>query len=290
MTLTLPQLAAREAELRAEVVRLLGQHTDLDERAEREGRSNDDGVIEKLDRIATGYNAALNRYNEAKAATDDARRSVLADRASNPANGEAGFDGSYGSQPLGTHDDSTPNHVRAGRELGLRAIERMKGTLSAAAGDRLVDLVERDRSGADARYLEAVSRPEYERAFWRRVTRPESAPYEMTAQEGQAMRDVAQAEQERALTVGSGLLPLPATIDPSVTLISDGALNPIRQLATVTTITTSEWHGVNSAGMTAAFSAEATEVADGTPTLVQPIIKAEKGQTYAEFSIEAGLD
>jgi predicted phage gp36 major capsid-like protein len=90
--------------------------------------------------------------------------------------------------------------------------------------------------------------------------------------------------------VGSGLLPLPATIDPRVTLISDGALNPIRQLATVTTITTSEWHGVNSAGMTAAFSAEATEVADGTPTLVQPIIKAEKGQTYAEFSIEAGLD
>src|SRR3954452_14729009 len=42
--------------------------------------------------------------------------------------------------------------------------------------------------------------------------------------------------------------------------------------------------------MTAAFSAEATEVADGTPTLVQPKIKAEKAQSYMEFSIEAGQD
>ena len=38
------------------------------------------------------------------------------------------------------------------------------------------------------------------------------------------------------------------------------------------------------------FAAEATEVADQTPTLVAPVIKAEKAQSWIEFSIEAGMD
>ena len=104
------------------------------------------------------------------------------------------------------------------------------------------------------------------------------------------MRDGAAAEAERALTVGAGTIPMPATIDPTINLTSDGALNPLRQLATVTQITTSEWHGVTSAGTTAVFAAEATEVADQTPTLVAPMIKAEKAQSWIEFSIEAGMD
>jgi HK97 family phage major capsid protein len=176
-----------------------------------------------------------------------------------------------------------------GREVGLRAIERMS-FLSAAAGDRLTDLVERDRSGADARYLEAVSRPEYASAFMRRLTNPDGAQYEMSPEEAQAMRDVRLADSERALSVGSNLLPLPATIDPSVHLTSDGALNPIRELASVQSIATSEWHGVNSAGVTAGFSAELQEVGDNTPTPVPTVIKAEKAQAYVEYSIEAGMD
>jgi HK97 family phage major capsid protein len=293
--MTLTQLEAREAELRAVVERLLGQYNDLDRRAEAEGRANDDGVLEKLERLRLGYNAALERYNEAKAATYDATHAMLADRALNPANREAGFDGSYGgsyggSQPLAAHDASVPAHVRAGRELGLRAVERMRGDLSAAAGDRLTDLVERDKTGADSRYLDAASNPAYARAFWRRLSRPHTAQYEMTPEEGEAMRAAIAADEERALSIGSGLLPLPTTIDPSVLLTSDGSINPLRELATVTTISSFEWRGVTSAGVTAAFSAEGVEVADGTPTLVAPVIHPEKAQVFIPFSIESGMD
>jgi HK97 family phage major capsid protein len=112
----------------------------------------------------------------------------------------------------------------------------------------------------------------------------------MTPEEAQAMRDVAAAESERALTVGSALLPIPATIDPSINLTSDGALNPLRRLASVASIATSEWHGINSAGTSMTFSAEGTEVGDGTPVPTAPVIKAEKAQGYIEFSIEAGED
>jgi HK97 family phage major capsid protein len=180
--------------------------------------------------------------------------------------------------------------VRQTRDSALRAIERM-GYLSPEAGDRLVDVVERDRSGADSRYLEAVSREEYRTAFMRRLTRPNSAPFEMGEGEAKAMRDVANAELERAaLSVGSGTLPLPAAIDPSVNLTSNGAINPIRQLASVVPITNSEWHGVTSAGTTATFAAELTTVADGTPTMALPIIKPEKAQMFAQWSLEAAAD
>ena len=53
----------------------------------------------------------------------------------------------------GVHRATTAPHIGAARDTGLRAVERMRGHLSAEAGDKLTDLVERDRSGADARYL-----------------------------------------------------------------------------------------------------------------------------------------
>ncbi len=42
--------------------------------------------------------------------------------------------------------------------------------------------------------------------------------------------------------------------------------------------------------MTAAFSAEATEASDDSPTLAQPTINAEKWQAFIPFSIELGQD
>jgi len=154
------------------------------------------------------------------------------------------------------------------RDLGLRTIERMSSALSAEAGDRLTDVVERDRSGLDARYIDAVSNPHYERAFFKRVTRPDTAQFEMTPDEGEAMRLVAQVEAERAMSVGTttaGGFGVPFTLDPSIMLSSDGSVNPLRQLATVTPITTTDWRGITSAGVTASFDSEAQEVSDDAP-------------------------
>jgi HK97 family phage major capsid protein len=72
-----------------------------------------------------------------------------------------------------------------------------------------------------------------------------------------------------------------------VRLISDGQLNPIRQVAATTTITGPEWRGVTSDSIGAAFAAEGTEVADSSPaSMGQPVIVPERAQIYVEASIE----
>jgi HK97 family phage major capsid protein len=216
---------------------------------------------------------------------------ALAELAANP---EAREDGAsfhnYDTRDREPVDNLAP-HVRQGRDEGLRAIER--SDVSAAAGDRLTDLVERDRTGSDGRYLAAVSNPDYERAFWKRMEHGSEAVFHMTDREAEAMRRVVAAEQERAMSVGTpsaGGMAVPYALDPSIILTSDGSANPLRELATVTTITTSEWRGVSSAGVTATFAAEATEVGDNSPTLAQPTIIPEKAQAFIPYSIELGMD
>lgn len=85
-------------------------------------------------------------------------------------------------------------------------------------------------------------------------------------------------------------MPVPATLDPSILLTSDGEVNPLRQIARVATISSDEWQGVSSAGVTASFAAEATEATDDSPTLAQPVIRPEKAHAFVPFSIEVGQD
>jgi HK97 family phage major capsid protein len=179
------------------------------------------------------------------------------------------------------------------REQGLRAIDRMQSHLTAEAGDRLDGLVRRDTLGLDARYIDAVSSPHYERAFWKRLMRPESAQFEMTAEEAEAMRAVARVEQERAMSVGTttaGGFGVPFTLDPTITLSSNGSINPLRELATVTPITSNEWKGVTSEGITAGPAAEASEVGDDSPVLAQPNAKVHRFDAFVPFSFEVGMD
>ena len=52
---------------------------------------------------------------------------------------------------------------------------------------------------------------------------------------------------------------MPFTLDPTVLLTNDGTANPYRAIARTVTTTTDSWNGVTSAGVTAAFAAEAAE-------------------------------
>jgi HK97 family phage major capsid protein len=79
-------------------------------------------------------------------------------------------------------------------------------------------------------------------------------------------------------------------LDATIMLTSNGALNPARELARVIPISTREWRGVTSAGVTAEYAAEATEVADASPTLGQPAIVAERGDAFVPFSMELDQD
>jgi HK97 family phage major capsid protein len=112
-------------------------------------------------------------------------------------------------------------------------------------------------------------------------------------EEVEAVRVVSAVQVERALNEGTGsagLFAIPFTLDPSIILSSSGALNPYRPISRVIPVSTKEWRGVSSDGVTAVYVPEATEATDASPVLAQPIIKAEQGRAFVPFSIELGQD
>lgn len=197
--------------------------------------------------------------------------------------------------PGGTVDTSpiTTAAIEA-RDAALRAIDGHRDTLTPAAADRLDAIVRGDDvRSLNARYLAAVADPAYLRAWCEIVADASGAHLRMSAEEQAAVHTVREIEAVRALaegTLAAGGYAIPFTLDPSVILTSAGASNPVRRLARVVTIGSREWHGVSSDGVTASFSAELAEVADGTPTLAGPIIRAEKAHAFVPYSIEVGED
>jgi len=189
--------------------------------------------------------------------------------------------------------NSPRDHRSSERDEALRSINHHSDVLDAAAGDRLELIVRSDRAGHDARYLRAVANPAYETAFLKRMLLRDGERGAITPDEGMALEAVGEAMVDRALSIGApsaGGYALPFTLDPTIMNTSDGSINPLRSLATVTPITTNTWKGVSSAGVTASFSAEATEVGDNSPSLAQPSIDAEKAQAFVPFSIKLSQD
>jgi len=186
--------------------------------------------------------------------------------------------------------------VVTGRDAALRAVERAitDNGLRSGAADRLDQHVrEIDRRGLDARYISAVADPAYRSAFSKLLIDPSHGHLRHTPQEVQAMRVVNEAVEQRGMVTGTGSaggFAIPFTLDPSIMATSDGALNPIRDIAKVITIATHDWKGLSSAGVTASYDAEAAEVSDDTPTLAQPTITTAMGRAFVPFSFELGDD
>lgn len=103
-------------------------------------------------------------------------------------------------------------------------------------------------------------------------------------------------EEQRALQMGTpaawspGSYPVPYQLDPTVTLTSNGAINPLRQISRVEQIVGKEWLGVTSTGITVTRGSESTVVGDGTPTLVQPGVAPERVQGFVPFTVEVEQD
>ena len=129
--------------------------------------------------------------------------------------------------------------------------------------------------------------PEYKRAFLKVIGTPPGQTAMLTEKEINA---VAYAGSIRQMDLGAAGYAIPVTLDPTLNLTSDGQVNPLRQLARIETITTTEWKGVTSEGVSMAFHAESYEETDGKPTLAQPTIYAEKASGFVPFTIEAGED
>jgi len=171
------------------------------------------------------------------------------------------------------------------RDRAMRSIETSQFPSDRRAGytqddlrERVEDLATR-HDGEVAKRILLTGSPAYKRAFAKALSgRPR------TREEDEALSRAA------SLTTTAGGYAVPYTLDPTVILTNSGAINPVRQLANVITITGNTWNGVSSAGITASYDAEAAEVSDDAPTLAQPTANVEMARAFVPMSIEVAED
>ena len=70
-------------------------------------------------------------------------------------------------------------------------------------------------------------------------------------------------------------------------LTNNASANPFRRISRIVQTTSNAWQGVNSAGVTAAFIAEATTAGDMSPTVGQVQIVPQKAVAWVLGSYEA---
>lgn len=182
------------------------------------------------------------------------------------------------------------------RDKALAALEHRHKDLNlpSAAMDKVDKLVRShltNHTQCDgsliARRILLTENDDYRSAFMRVTTDPKAI---LTENEARALRAF---EEFRAMSGGTdsaGGFGVPVFIDPTIILTAQGNPNDILDIARVVTITTDEWKGVSSAGVTWSFDAEGTEVSDDTPTLAQPNVPTYTARGFVPFSIEIGMD
>ncbi|AYJ48996.1 phage major capsid protein [Rhodococcus sp. P1Y] len=191
-----------------------------------------------------------------------------------------------------THGPSTRT-APTERDAVLRNLDgdvKAKNMTEDAAGT-VEKLLGGDEGRSVTRWARAVGDPAYRTAFAKLAVDPDRGHLEWTAAEADAYRAVQTVS--RALNEGTGsqgghLVPL--SLDPSIILTSGGSVNPIREIARNVTITGQAWRGVSSAGVTAEWTPEATEMADASPTLANPVIPVYKQDAFIPFSWEVEQD
>jgi HK97 family phage major capsid protein len=88
------------------------------------------------------------------------------------------------------------------------------------------------------------------------------------------------------LTSANGGYLLPFVLDPTVILTNAGSANPWRRISNIKQTTSSTWNGVNSAGVTAAWLAEATIVIDQALTVGNVVVTPSKAAAWVYGSYE----
>jgi HK97 family phage major capsid protein len=272
-------------ELRAERERLLSE---LDSHRQAPASA---GRAERIRNLETGVSNL-----DAEIREREARMSHILRLAGNPNHTEGGTPFEERNTGMSTKTKIRGEGVSEFRDTALRSVDAAfeRGAVDESSGRRLIDLVNRDTTGVDADYLTAVGDPVYERAFSRMFMNPTpGAQGLLSTAEQESVRKVGAAMAQRGLAVGEGATggyAIPLGLDPTIQLTDSGTVSPLRELADVTSITTSEWAGITSAGVSASFADEGIEVGDDSPTLAQPKVKPEKAHGFCPFTIEVGAD
>jgi HK97 family phage major capsid protein len=174
------------------------------------------------------------------------------------------------------------------RDAALKVLETEARDLGARQGDHVEALLRTHNGITDgskiARRMLLTETDAYRSAFHKAITSPAPA---WTADEARAINEF------RAMSEGvdtAGGFGVPVLIDPTIILTSGAGAAPVLELARVVTITTDEWKGVSSAGVSWSYDAEGAEVSDDAPTLAQPTVPVYTARGFIPYSIEVGDD
>jgi HK97 family phage major capsid protein len=300
--------ALREAKRSRE--HIFTEHANLTARIQAEGTSP--GLEERLSNLNAGIARADERIQELEA--EHGRAAIagttrydagIGRRLDEPAVDEryaylaslarAGFvdrpdEGTASTTAAGRH--YAPTNER--RDAALRVVERYADRMDDGAADRMDTMIRTDgRRDWVSRYTSAVGDPAYASAFAKLCADPQHGHLRFSPQEVEAVRAASRVQAERAMSIGTdtaGGFLLPFQLDPSVMLTSAGALNPVRRIARVETVSANEWRGVSSAGVTVSYKAEAATMTDDSPVLAQPTVSCHRWDAFVPFSWELQQD
>lgn len=282
-TVTIEELIAERDELRARLAEIDAEHA---------GERFPTDIKEEWNRLNSQVDEYDERIREIQA-RNDRLHALTADR-DDSTHREAAVEPFHTARPGGVrggniydlasvrrdfNDPAVEGHEM--RDRAMRAVE--SATFPHERANRedvqthVAKLLERadTEDGQIARHILQTGSPTYKRAFGKAI----------------AQKPLSNEEQRAlSLTTTAGGFAVPFVLDPTIIPTSNLAVNPFRAISRVEQITVDEWRGVSSAGVTAAFAAEATEASDNAPTLAQPTVSTEKAQAFIPFSIEIGMD
>ena len=259
---------------------------------EAELRSIDEAAGESPfnDEQQTKWDALMQERSEVEAAIkrDEERRQIVRALAAKPGHTEDG-DGVRGGAPNVTVKADPFEALRHGGfgmsrqqmvDANLRAAERL---ISGGDEQRQFEQNLRRHVG-DTRWaanILARSHPDYLTAFSKLVT-------------GRA-QFLTEDEKRAAMAVGTntaGGYLVPTHLDPTLILTNSGTSNAIRAISRVVTLTdgSNVWNGVSTAGVTASWDAELSEVSDDTPQFARVQVPVYAAKSLVQASIESFED
>lgn len=176
------------------------------------------------------------------------------------------------------------------RARALTAIEQAPDYVPDDQREQATRLVERgDRHGRIARHMLLTGSPAYERAFEAVLTGEEV--WALAPEEQDALRQA--REHHRSVNIGTdaqGGYLVPFYVDPTIIVLGDGVVNPLRQISRVVSITTNTWHGITRTGIEVEWLAEAEEATGTQPTYGRPEIPTHKAGAWITATFEAAQD
>lgn len=238
---------------------------------EDEARTANDSIAEKAAKLAE-----LEAIRDAQEPTSSAPAEARSQRRSG---GDDPFDIELRNAPR------TDEVRRDIRNRAMRAVEQAEDLNDEQRGqvDKLIRDPKVNRGGALERHIIATGRPAY-RSAWSKLMRDVK---HFTPEESAALEEV------RAINIttdSEGGYLMPYTLDPTIVLVNAGRTNPMRQLATVRSVTTDNWHGVTTGGVTASWDAESEEVSDDSPTFSPTTLDVKEGRAFVPYTVESEED